>query len=79
MYRTPGRCGANPHRCGGSRVVADVDIFVPSYNESLEVVKPTVFAALNLDWPADKLKVYILDDGRRPQFREFAASCGANT
>ena len=54
-----------------------VDIFVPSYNESLEVVKPTVFAALNLDWPADKLKVYILDDGRRPQFREFAASCGA--
>jgi len=34
---------------GGSRVVATVDIFVPSYNESLEVVKPTVFAALNLD------------------------------
>ncbi len=54
-----------------------VDIFVPSYNESLEVVKPTVLAALNLDWPADKLKVYILDDGRRPQFREFAARCGA--
>ena len=54
-----------------------VDIFVPSYNESLEVVKPTVFAALNLDWPADKLRVYILDDGRRPQFREFAARCGA--
>ncbi len=54
-----------------------VDIFVPSYNESLEVVQPTVLAALNLDWPADKLKVYILDDGRRTQFREFAAQCGA--
>jgi cellulose synthase (UDP-forming) len=54
-----------------------VDVFVPSYNESLEVVRPTVLAALNLDWPADKLKVYILDDGRRAAFREFAAQCGA--
>jgi cellulose synthase (UDP-forming) len=54
-----------------------VDVFIPSYNEPLEVVKPTVFAALSLDWPSDKLQVYILDDGRRPQFREFAASCGA--
>jgi cellulose synthase (UDP-forming) len=54
-----------------------VDIFVPSYNETLDVVKPTVLAALSIDWPADKLKVYVLDDGRRAQFREFAASCGA--
>jgi cellulose synthase (UDP-forming) len=54
-----------------------VDIFVPSYNESLAVVKPTVLAALSIDWPADKLKVYILDDGKRAAFREFAASCGA--
>jgi cellulose synthase (UDP-forming) len=54
-----------------------VDIFVPSYNESLEVVKPTVLAALSIDWPADKLRVYVLDDGKRPQFREFAGSCGA--
>jgi cellulose synthase (UDP-forming) len=54
-----------------------VDIFVPSYNESLEVVRPTVLAALNLDWPTEKLKVHILDDGRRAHFREFAAQCGA--
>jgi cellulose synthase (UDP-forming) len=53
-----------------------VDIFVPSYNESLEVVKPTVLAALSMDWPAGKLKVYVLDDGRREKFREFAQSCG---
>jgi cellulose synthase (UDP-forming) len=54
-----------------------VDIYVPTYNEPLEVVRPTVLAALNLDWPAERLKVYILDDGRRPAFREFAAQCGA--
>jgi cellulose synthase (UDP-forming) len=55
-----------------------VDVYIPTYNEPLKVVKPTVLAALSLDWPADKLRVHILDDGRRPQFREFAASCGAN-
>jgi len=54
-----------------------VDVFIPRYNESLDVVKPTVLAALSLDWPADKLNVYVLDDGRHPEFREFAAKCGA--
>lgn len=53
-----------------------VDIFIPSYNEPLSVVRPTVIAALALDWPRDKLKVYILDDGRRDEFREFADSVG---
>lgn len=55
-----------------------VDIYIPSYNEPLKVVKPTVYAALELDWPKDKLRVYILDDGRRDEFRDFAAAanCG---
>jgi cellulose synthase (UDP-forming) len=50
-----------------------MDVYIPSYNEPLEVVRPTVLAALALDWPADKLKVYLLDDGKRREFREFAA------
>jgi cellulose synthase (UDP-forming) len=54
-----------------------VDVYVPTYNEPLEVVRPTVLAALNLDWPAERIKIYLLDDGRRPAFREFAAACGA--
>ncbi len=54
-----------------------VDIFIPTYNESLDVVKPTVFAALNLQWPSEKLHVYILDDGSRPLFEEFAKQIGA--
>ena len=40
-----------------------VDIFIPSYNEPLEVVKPCLLAALDLDWPKDKLKVHMLADG----------------
>jgi cellulose synthase (UDP-forming) len=55
-----------------------VDIFIPSYNEPLKVVKPTVLAAMALDWPADKLRIHILDDGRREEFRDFAAEVGVN-
>ncbi|WP_370565215.1 UDP-forming cellulose synthase catalytic subunit [Cupriavidus sp. UME77] len=53
-----------------------VDIFIPTYNEPLSVVKPTVFAAMSLDWPRDKINVYVLDDGRREEFREFCEKVG---
>ena len=49
-----------------------VDLFIPTYNEPLKVVRPTVLASLALDWPRDKLNIYILDDGRREEFKEFA-------
>src|SRR5690606_36804829 len=48
-----------------------VDVFIPTYNEPLSVVRTTVLAATVLDWPADKLNIYLLDDGRREEFREF--------
>ncbi|WP_298289988.1 UDP-forming cellulose synthase catalytic subunit [Novosphingobium sp.] len=55
-----------------------VDVYVPTYNESLEIVRNTVYAAMDMDYPADRFRVYILDDGRRPEFRAFAreAGCG---
>ncbi|CAD5109612.1 Cellulose synthase catalytic subunit [UDP-forming] [Pseudomonas carbonaria] len=53
-----------------------VDIYIPTYNEDLSVVRPTVFAATALDWPQDKLRVWILDDGRRDEFRRFAEEVG---
>ena len=51
-----------------------VDVFIPTYNEPLSVVRATVLAALALDWPADKLNICLLDDGKREDFRAFAAS-----
>jgi cellulose synthase (UDP-forming) len=58
-----------------------VDVLIPTYNEPLEVVRYTALGALNMDWPAEKLHVYILDDGRRPEFEQFAleASIGYRT
>ena len=40
-----------------------VDIFIPTYNEDLSVVRATVLAALAIDWPRDKLQVYGLHTG----------------
>ncbi len=59
-----------------SREVAAVDLLIPTYNEPLSVVRYTALAAMNIDWPADKLNVYILDDGKREEFRQFAEEAG---
>ena len=48
-----------------------VDVLIPTYNEPLSVVRSTAFAATNIDYPPDKLHVYVLDDGRREEFRKF--------
>ncbi|KAA0892606.1 UDP-forming cellulose synthase catalytic subunit [Pusillimonas sp. ANT_WB101] len=54
----------------------NVDIYIPTYNEPLSVVRQTVLAALSQDWPADRLNIYLLDDGRRDEFQEFASLAG---
>src|SRR5215469_12603972 len=53
-----------------------VDVLIPTYNEPLHVVRGTVIAALALDYPAEKMRVLLLDDGRREEFRKFAAQVG---
>ena len=54
----------------------DIDVLIPTINEPLDVVRFTAFGALNMDWPADKLHVYLLDDGRRKEFEQFANEAG---
>ncbi len=53
-----------------------VDVFIPTYDEPLELVRTTVLAAKALAWPRDRLRVFLLDDGRRPAFRELARQVG---
>ncbi len=53
-----------------------VDIYIPTYNEPMSIVRATVLGAIAIDYPQDKMRVYLLDDGRRAEFREFAAECG---
>jgi cellulose synthase (UDP-forming) len=53
-----------------------VDVFIPTFNEPLRLVRSTVLGALALDYPADRLRIVVLDDGGREEFREFASSVG---
>ncbi|QSI30899.1 UDP-forming cellulose synthase catalytic subunit [Variovorax sp. RKNM96] len=53
-----------------------IDLFIPTYNEPLSVVRPTVLAAQSIDWPRDKIKIFVLDDGRREEFRLFCEEVG---
>jgi cellulose synthase (UDP-forming) len=46
-----------------------VDIYIPTYNEDVEIVRKTAIAALAIDYPADKKRVYVLDDGRAEKYR----------
>ncbi|ALF56390.1 cellulose synthase [Nostoc piscinale CENA21] len=46
-----------------------VDVFITCYNEPPEIVEQTATAALAIDYPANKLHVYVLDDGNSPAMR----------
>jgi cellulose synthase (UDP-forming) len=49
-----------------------VDVFITCYNEPPEMVEETARAALAIDYPATKLRVYILDDGNSLEMRTLA-------
>jgi len=51
-----------------------VDVFVPSYNESIEIVRRTLLGALAIDYP--RKQVFLLDDGRREAFEAMARELG---
>ena len=40
-----------------------VDVFVPTYDEPLEILSVTLTACAQLTYPAHKLNIYVLDDG----------------
>jgi cellulose synthase (UDP-forming) len=49
-----------------------VDVFVTCYSEPPEMVEETARAALAMDYPLTKLRVYVLDDGNSPDMRAMA-------
>lgn len=49
-----------------------VDVFITCYNEPVELVEETTRAALAMDYPVNKLCVYILDDGGSTDMRAMA-------
>ncbi len=54
--------------------VPNVDIFIPTYNESVDIVRRTAIGALAIDYP--RKQVFVLDDGRRPEMERMARELG---
>lgn len=48
-------------------MLPSVDVFIPTYNEDVELLRTTLIAASRIDYPASHLNVYILDDGGTTQ------------
>ena len=51
--------------------VPSVDCIVTVCNENLDVVRDTVLAALHVDYPPDRLRVIVADDGASPRLRAW--------
>ncbi len=56
----------------------DVDVFIASYNEPVDVLEKTIAGAMALDWPAARLHVHVLDDGRRDWLRTYCQERGVH-
>ncbi|MDR0930229.1 MAG: glycosyltransferase [Clostridiales bacterium] len=57
----------------------DVDIFITTYNEPLEIVAKTIEGVLNLEYPQkSKIHIFLCDDGNRADFKAFATKKGIN-
>ena len=50
-----------------------VDVFIPTYNESVDLVRKTLIAAINMRYPH---KTWLLDDGNRMEMRRLSAELG---
>lgn len=57
----------------------DVDIFIATYNEPLELLYKTVNGCKHIDYPdKKKVHVYLCDDGKRDSVRKMAAEEGVH-
>lgn len=54
-----------------------VDVFFPTYNEEVELVRLSILDAKKVTYPYPiELKIFVLDDGKRPEMQQVAAEEG---
>ena len=60
---------SRPSRQDPAEDLPEVDVFIPTYNEDARLLANTLAAAKAMDYPADRLHVWLLDDGGTVQKR----------
>ncbi|KAI0565401.1 CesA-like Cellulose synthase (UDP-forming) family GT2 [Gracilaria domingensis] len=54
-------------------VYPTVAVYIPCYNEEVELVRDTVVGALGIDYPRELLRVHLCDDGQDPEKKKMIA------
>lgn len=54
-----------------NNIFPSVDVLICTYNEPLSLLEKTMAASLNLNYPKDKLNIYICDDGHRNELKKL--------
>jgi len=68
LYMSPLKRDPDPISVSDTNLPS-VDVLVPTYNESVELLRVTLLACTNLRYPSEKLNIYLLDDGGTEQHR----------
>jgi len=63
-----------PPAPAAAKTNARIAVLIPTYNESREILIPTIAAALALE---PEHETWVLDDGRRPEVEQLASELGA--
>lgn len=74
LSKTINRSGTVDQRRGSWLLNQPVDVFIPTYNESLEILERTILGARNIRHV--DMRVWVLDDGNRPSVRALADELG---
>jgi len=53
-----------------------VDIFIATYNESIEILRKTIAGCQNISYPRELLGIYLCDDGRRQEAQLLCEEMG---
>lgn len=58
--------------------IPTVDVLICTYNEPLDLLKKTIVASKNLNYPKNKFKVYVCDDGKRDELKKLCKEYDVN-
>ena len=75
FYISMGKRKRSPHYFDPNYMPA-VDFMIPTFSEPFEVLNRTFAACNYLDYPKDRLRIYVLDDGGRDWVRKLTERYG---
>lgn len=58
--------------------IPSVDVLICAYNEPLDLLQKTIIASKKLEYPQNKLKIYICDDGHRDELKHLCKNYNVN-